>query len=306
MIGQPPHRHTANHAVSRRALLATGAFALGAGVSPRTPAGQGTAAGQGFTPERAVVRGRLRQSVCRWCYQRIPLADLAAAAKTIGLQSVELLQPSELETVIAAGLTCAVVSSHPLTRGLCNPEYHEECTTRIRASIDAAAAHGCPNVICFSGNRGAISVEAGLEHCVRGLQQVVGYAESKNVTLLMELLNSKVDHPDYLADHTAFGVALVDRVGSERFKLLYDIYHMQIMEGDVIRTIERHHDKIGHYHTAGNPGRHEIDETQELNYPAIARAIVDTGYIGFLAQDVIPPDPEPLRALARGVAICDV
>lgn len=172
--------------------------------------------------------------------------------------------------------------------------------------IKACAEAGLPNVIVFSGNRAGMSDEQGLENCVVGLRQIVGEAEKRGVTVCMELLNSKVNHKDYMCDHTPWGVELVKRVGSERFKLLYDIYHMQIMEGDVIRTIEENHAYIAHYHTGGNPGRHEIDETQELNYPAIMRAIKASGFTGFVAQEFIPLKKPPLDSLRAAVKLCSV
>jgi hydroxypyruvate isomerase len=258
-------------------------------------------------PAAEANRGRLAQSVCKWCYPRLSVGELAAAAARLGLRSVELLDPKDFGAVQEHGLVCAMVNSHPLHRGLADPANHEDCLARITASIEAAAAAGFPNVITFSGNRTAgISDAAGLEHCAAALRQVIGLAESKGVTLCLELLNSKVDHAGYMADRTRWGVDLVERVGSPRFKLLYDIYHMQIMEGDVIRTIRDHHAAIGHYHTAGVPGRHELDEKQELHYPAIVRAIRDTGYTGFLGQELIPTWPDPLASLEHAVRLCDV
>ncbi len=251
-------------------------------------------------------KGRIKQSVCRWCYNGVPLEKLCAEAKRIGYQSIELVTPAEIPTLKEAGLTCAMLS------GACNiPEClnrkknHEKVINGLREHIEFAAANGLPNVICFSGNRKGMSDEEGLENCTIGLKQIVGFAEEKGVTICMELLNSKVNHADYMCDRTPWGVELVKRVGSPRFKLLYDIYHMQIMEGDVIRTIQESKDYIGHYHTGGNPGRHEIDETQELYYPAIAEAIIATGYDGFLGQEFIPAK-EPLASMEQGFRICDV
>ena len=182
-------------------------------------------------------------------------------------------------------------------------ENHAKQVPGMIGRIRACAAAGLPNVICFSGNRAGMADEQGLDNCAAGLQQIVGAAEAAGVTVCMELLNSKVDHPDYKCDHTAWGVELVRRVGSERFKLLYDIYHMQIMEGDVIRTIRDNHACIGHYHTGGVPGRHEIDATQELNYPAIMRAIAATGFTGFVAQEFVPLR-DPLTSLREALGLC--
>ena len=254
----------------------------------------------------AASKGRVKQSLCRWCYGGIPLEKLAVAAKGIGYQSIELLTPEEFPTVQDAGLTCAMLSgADAIDRGFNRTEHHDQLKIALADHIEFAAKHGLPNVICFSGNRRGMSDEEGLENCTAGLKQIVGLAEKKNVTICMELLNSRVDHADYMCDRTRWGVELVKQVGSPRFKLLYDIYHMQIMEGDVIRTIRDHQDAIGHYHTGGNPGRHEIDETQELNYPAIMRAIVETGYDGYVGQEFIPAR-DPLTSLAEGFRVCDV
>lgn len=254
----------------------------------------------------AAPKGRVKQSLCRWCYGGIPLEKLAAAAKKIGYQSIELVTPEEFPTVQDAGLTCAMLSgADAIDRGFNRTEHHDQLKVALAEHIEFAAKHGLPNVICFSGNRRGMSDEEGLENCTAGLKQIVGLAEKKNVTICMELLNSRVDHGDYMCDRTPWGVELVKQVGSPRFKLLYDIYHMQIMEGDVIRTIRDNKDYIGHYHTGGNPGRHEIDETQELNYPAIMRAIVETGYDGYVGQEFIPAR-DPLTSLAEGFRVCDV
>jgi hydroxypyruvate isomerase len=254
----------------------------------------------------AASNGRIKQSVCRWCYGDVPLERLAAEARRIGYKSVELLTPIEFNVVQPLGLTCAMLSGAcEITSCLNRTENHDRLAKALSEHIEFAAAHGIPNVICFSGNRGGMSDDEGLANCAAGLKRVLGLAEQKNVTVCMELLNSKVDHHDYMCDRTPWGVALAKEVGSPRFKLLYDIYHMQIMEGDVIRTIRDNKDHIGHYHTGGNPGRHEIDETQELNYPAIMRAIVETGYDGYVGQEFIPAR-DPLTSLAEGFRVCDV
>ena len=244
--------------------------------------------------------------MCRWCFSRIPIDELAAAAADIGLESVEIIGPDDFPALQKHGLQCGMVNSHSIPKGLNKRENHEHCLTAIREAIDAASEAGFPNVITFSGNRDGQSDEQGLDRCQEALEKIVPHAEKKKVTICMELLNSKVDHKDYMADRTPWGVELVERLGSDRFKLLYDIYHMQIMEGDVIRTIRENHRYIGHYHTAGVPGRNEIDETQELYYPAIMRAIKDTGYKGLVGQEFIPKGPDPIAALRDGVRICDV
>jgi hydroxypyruvate isomerase len=281
-------------------LMASGLRAAARAPAPRTPMAPAQAA-----PDRAIERGRIQQSVCKWCYPKLSVEELCAAAKALGLGSVELLGPESYETVKRHGLRCAVTNTHTITRGLNHPENHEACLAAIRAAIDAAAAAGFPNVITFSGNRGGMPDDVGLEHCVTALKSIAAEAESKRVTIVLELLNSKVDHPDYMGDSVEWGVELMRRVGSERCKLLFDIYHMQIMDGDIIRTIQTHHELIGHYHTAGVPGRHELDETQELQYPAIMRAIADSGYQGWVGQEFIPTR-DPIESLGAAARLCDV
>jgi hydroxypyruvate isomerase len=239
--------------------------------------------------------GALKQSVCRWCFNDMPLDDLAANAARIGLKSIELLQPADFPTVTKHGLICAMVSAPSpagIPRGFNRVDNHSWLIPLYEERIPVVAQAKFPNLICFSGNRAGLGDDEGLENCAKGLRAIMPAAERHGVTICMELLNSKVDHADYQCDHTAWGAKLVARVGSERFKLLYDIYHMQIMEGDVIRTIRGNHRAIGHYHTAGVPGRHEIDESQELYYPPIMRAIRDTGFTGYVAQEFIPARKE--------------
>ena len=245
-------------------------------------------------------------SVCKWCYRDIPLEDLARAGRDLGLESIELLDPTDWPVVQRHGLTCAMANgTTTIPHGFNRLENHAKFVPTMIERIQACATAGLPNVIVFSGNRDGLGDEQGLENCVVGLKQIVGEAEKRGVTVCMELLNSKVNHKDYMCDHTPWGVELTKRVSSERFKLLYDIYHMQIMEGDVIRTIQDNHQYIGHYHTGGNPGRHEIDETQELFYPAIMRAIKATGFTGFVAQEFLPTH-DPLTSLRAAVKLCSV
>jgi hydroxypyruvate isomerase len=262
--------------------------------------------------EPAKAKGNIKQSVCAWCYSpgKMPLEKLAAEAKKLGYQSVELLGFNEIKMVKQIGLTCAVMkSAGSIPDGLNRKENHDRIVKELEGNIEFAAAEGIPNVLVMSGNRnrrgGVISDDEGMENCAIGLKRVMKLAEDKKVTVLMEGLNSKVNHKDYMYDLTVWGVGLCKKVGSERFKLLYDIYHMQIMEGDIISTIRANKQYIGHYHTGGNPGRHEIDETQELNYPAIVKAILATGYTGYLGQEFIPVR-EPIASLAQGFRICDV
>jgi hydroxypyruvate isomerase len=259
--------------------------------------------------------GLIQHSACRWCYQDIPFEDLVKAGKKMGLQSIELTGPSEWEILKKYGMTCAMGWAEGgnwgkglgLTSGFNNPANHDNLMAVYEDLIPRAAKAGIPSVICFSGNRNGLDDETGLEHCKKGLQKVVRIAETHKVNLVMELLNSKVDHKDYQCDHTAWGVELCKRVGSDRFKLLYDIYHMQIMEGDVIRTIRDNIQYIVHFHTGGVPGRHEIDNTQELFYPAIMKAIAETGYKGFVGQEFIPTAKDQtgkFAALEKAVKTC--
>ncbi len=254
------------------------------------------------------LKGRVNHSVCKWCYPNVPLDTLCQAGKEMGLHSIELLEVTDFPTLKQHDLICAMVSGVPggITSGLNRVENHDKIAEFFERTIPIVADAGYPNIICFSGNRKGMSEEEGLKNCAAGLKRVVGLAEKHNVTICMELLNSKVNHHDYMCDHTKWGVELVKQVGSERFKLLYDIYHMQIMEGDVIRTIQDSHQYIGHYHTGGVPGRNEIDETQELYYPAVIKAIVATGFKGHVAQEFIPKRPDVLASLKQGVHICDV
>jgi hydroxypyruvate isomerase len=285
-----------------RSSLATSAAVL---------AGRGTLVSQNVQAAEVEAATRvdpIKQSVTRWTYSSIPLDDLAAAARDMGLLSVELLDPDDWPIVQRYGLTCAMANAAGpggIPRGFNRPEHHEWLIPAYETLIRQAADAGVPNVICFSGNRDGLPDQQGIENCARGLSRLTPLAERLGVTIAMELLNSKVNHPDYQCDHTVWGVALVDLVSSDRFKLLYDIYHMQIMEGDVIRTIQENHQHIAHYHTAGVPGRHELDESQELFYPAIMRAIKDTGFQGYVGQEFVPTR-DPLTSLAEAVRLCDV
>ncbi|MBM3737728.1 MAG: TIM barrel protein [Acidobacteria bacterium] len=258
------------------------------------------------------MKGRIHHSVCKWCYAKVPLEDLCIAGKKMGLTSIELLGPSDWPVLARHGLTCAMASGvnvdglGGIPRAFNRVEHHDKLVAAYEEFIAKAASAGLKNVICFSGNRDGLPDDAGIENCAKGIQRLMSTCERHKVTLVMELLNSKVNHKDYQCDKTAWGVALVDKVGSERFKLLYDIYHMQIMEGDVIATILKYHPYFAHYHTGGVPGRAEIDDSQELNYPAIMRAIAGTGYKGFVAQEFVPKRPDALGSLDQGVKICDV
>jgi hydroxypyruvate isomerase len=256
--------------------------------------------------------GNLNHSVCKWCYAKTPLETLCESSKDIGLNSIELLGPNDWPTLKKFNLTCAM-ATNPTVDGLGGipkawnrVENHDKLVAAYEDYIPKAAAAGLPNIICFSGNRAGLPDEQGIENCAKGLKRIMATAEKHKVNIVMELLNSKVNHADYQCDHTEWGVEMCKKVGSERMKLLYDIYHMQIMEGDVIATIKKHHQYIAHYHTGGVPGRHEIDESQELYYPAIMKAIVDTGYKGFIGQEFIPARTDVIASLKQGIKICDV
>lgn len=289
--------------LSRRDAIKTAALSIGAAtVAPVLLSGEVNNTPLSFT------KHDFKHSVCRWCYNSFELEEFAERAKELGISSIELLSASEWKTVQKYGLTCAIGTGTfaSLTEGFNNRAFHERLQKPYLQLIDQAADAGIPQVICFSGNRKGISDEAGLENCAKGLDKIVKHAEQKGIMVVMELLNSKVDHKDYQCDHTPWGAALVDKIGSPNFKLLYDIYHMQIMEGDIIATIRKYKDYINHFHTAGVPGRHEINDTQELNYKAIMTAIAELGFNGYVAQEFIPTYDDKIAALQEGIKICSV
>ncbi|GAA4299939.1 hydroxypyruvate isomerase family protein [Compostibacter hankyongensis] len=262
------------------------------------------------TPMSA-LKNNIRQSACYWCYQSIPLDDFCAALKKMGLPAVDLLGPKEWDTAKKYGLDVGMCYGGDLgiPKGWNDPQYWDTMLKNYAEALPLAAQYGYKNIICFSGNRKGMDDETGLKNCTEGLKKLMPLAERYKVNVVMELLNSKVNHHDYMCDHTLWGVELCKRIGSDRFKLLYDIYHMQIMEGDVIHTIKDYHPYIAHYHTGGVPGRHELNETQELYYPAIMKAILDTGYQGYVAQEFVPSPKDnaaKLESLAQCVKVCDV
>ncbi|HXF94957.1 MAG TPA: TIM barrel protein [Gemmatimonadales bacterium] len=263
----------------------------------------------GLEPGPRPGEGRLKQSVSRWPYRQIPLPEFCRVCKDMGLAGIDLLGKDDWPVVADHGLL--VTMGYPTDRrdfiatGFNDPTNHAMLLRELETTIPLAARSGVPNVIAMFGNRRGKSDAEGIANCVAGLSRIKALAEEHGVTICVELLNSKVDHPDYQGDRTAFGVEVVRAVGSPRVKLLYDIYHMQIMEGDVIRTIRQHSEHIAHFHTGGVPGRHEIDETQELNYRAVARAIADVGFRGYVAHEFVP-SREPLQSLREAVAICTV
>jgi len=286
--------------VSRRSLLQAAGASAAVAFTARLSQGADTAS----APK---LKGRIKHSVCRWCYGKIPLDELCQAAKSMGITSIDLAGPKEWPTLKKYGLTSAMGNGAGMgiTKGFNRREYHDKLVADFEKLIPQAAEAGIPNVICMSGNRDGQDDAEGLKICAEGLKRLMKTAEQYNVTVTMELLNSKVNHKDYQCDHTAWGVQLCKMVGSERFKLLYDIYHMQIMEGDLIATIKNNIQYISHFHTGGVPGRNEIDDTQEINYPAVMRAIAELNFGGWVAQEFIPKR-DPLTSLRQSIEICDV
>jgi hydroxypyruvate isomerase len=291
-------------AVGRRNFVVTGAATLAGLALARTehPMQIGAGAASIIAPPASRP---IKQSASRWCYDKIPMPVFLQAAKRIGLAGIDLLQPNDWDIVRDAGLVCSM--GYPsdrrdfLTVGFNDRANHAMLLAELERAIPLAARHGVPNVIAMFGNRAAKSDAAGAAASIEGLSKIKALAEDQQVTVCVELLNSKVDHKDYQGDHTAFGVEVMKGVGSPRVKLLYDIYHMQIMEGDVIRTIRDNVQYIGHFHTGGVPGRHELDDTQELNWRAIGNAIAATDYSGFVAHEFVPTK-DPLTSLKQAVA----
>jgi hydroxypyruvate isomerase len=295
--------------MGRRHWLGAAAGLAGAGLC-----GRGSAAAQpakkASQVSRSATKGRLKQSVCHWCFEPMDLETLARNAAAMGIRSVELVPPAQWPILKKHGLICALTSSHGFVEGWNRKENYAMCSEKVRQAIDATAAAGFPSVITFSGFRKGMPDDVGLENTVAGLKQVVGYAEQKKVNLCLEVLNSRVHvemkgHPDYMADHVEWAVEVCRRIGSPRMKILFDIYHVQIMQGDIITRIRQFHEHIGHYHTAGVPGRNEIDATQEINYPPVFKAIAETGFAGYVAHEFIPTR-DPVQALREAVALCDV
>jgi hydroxypyruvate isomerase len=252
-------------------------------------------------------KGRIRQSVCCWCYEKTSLEDLCAYSAHIGLKAVDLLKPEEYEIPHRYGLVCSMgyAGGGDIANGLNRVENHAAIETAFRQNIPLAAKAGVPNVITFSGNRKGMSDEEGARNTVIGLNRLKKIAEDNNVTICVDLLNSKVNHKDYMCDHTAWGVNVMQQVNSPHVKLLYDAYHMQIMEGDLIRTIQENIQWIGHFHTGGVPGRHELDDTQEVQWDGVMRGILATGFNGYVAHE-FQPSRDPFTSLRQAVDLCDV
>jgi hydroxypyruvate isomerase len=289
----------------RNALKAAGLTAGASVMSGLLPA---DASAQMAQPAIALPsKLRIKQSVCRWCYDKIPIRDFFQSVKDSGLKAVDLLQPEEWAVAAEFGLSCSMgyAKAGTIPDGLNDPKNHETIIKGMTENIPKAKAAGVPNVIVFFGNRRGMSDADGIKNSVACLNQIKPIAEQHGVTVCVELLNSKVNHKDYIGDRTPYGAEIMNAVASPRVKLLYDIYHMQIMEGDVIHTIRTYKDVIGHYHTGGVPGRNELDVKQELNWPAIVEAIIETGYTGYMAHEFIPKR-DPITSLREAITLCDV
>ena len=284
--------------MSRRTVLKSGSAAMALASLARVLEGEESS---------QVRKKRIRQSVCRWCYQKIPLEDLCAFGAQIGLMGIDLLEPADYEVPHRHGLVCTMGygGGGEIADALNRLENHAAIEAGFRKNIPLAAKAGVPNIITFSGNRRGMTDQEGARNTVAGLNRVKKIAEDHGVTICLELLNSKVNHPDYMADHTAWGVRVMQEVNSPNVKLLYDIYHMQIMEGDLIATIRENLAWIGHFHTGGVPGRHELDNTQEVQWDGVMRAIAETGFRGYVAQEFVPVR-DPLTSLRQAVDLCDV
>jgi hydroxypyruvate isomerase len=294
--------------LNRRAVLKV---AAGMGAAGATALVLPSCAAMEKQAQRAATKGRINQSICYWCFEKHwDLQTMCRIASELGCKSVELVEPQYWPILKEHGLVCAIANSHGFVQGMNNPAYHDMCIAKMREAVDACAEHGFPNVITFTGFREDIPDDVGITNCVTGYKKIIGYAEKKKVNLCLEILNSRVDvemkgHPGYQGDHTDYCMEIVKQVGSPRMKLLFDIYHVQIMDGDIIARIRQYKDYIGHYHTAGNPGRNELDDSQEINYKPIMEEIARTGYTGYVGQEFIPTR-DPLKSLKEAVTLCDV
>ena len=303
---------------SRRHILSGAAATTAATIL--TSAGHAAEPGKGDDPspkadcipdDWKISNGRIRQSVVHWCFNPMSVEELATAAARMGLQSVELIDPKHWPTLKKLGLTCAIASSHGFVKGWNHRDNWDFCCEKLTAAIEAAADFGCPSVITFSGMRESISDEEGLQNCIAGLKTIIPLAEKRGINLCIEPLNTRVDvemkgHPGYQCDTIEWGVKVCEGVGSPRMKILFDLYHTQIMEGDVIVRLRQFKDYIGHIHTAGVPGRNEPDDSQELSYPALMKTIVEIGYQGFVGQEFIPTWADKIAALRHAAYLCDV
>lgn len=300
---EPMHKH-----ISRRGMLQ---IAAKIGVTGAAALTLPSCAAVNKCAQRTITKGRINQSIVYWCFEKYwDIEKTCQIAKKLGCKSVELVEPKHWPILKKYGLVCAIAGSHGFDKGMNNPRYHDICLQQLRDSIDACAEAGFPSIITFTGFREDIPDDVGIKNCINGYKKIIGYAEKKKVNLCLEILNSRVDiemkgHPGYQGDHTDYCMEIVKQVGSPRMKLLFDIYHVQIMDGDIISRIQQDKDYIGHYHTAGNPGRNELDDKQEINYRPIMEQIARTGYTGYVGQEFIPTR-DPLQGLAEAVALCDV
>jgi hydroxypyruvate isomerase len=283
--------------ITRRSALKAGLAVSALASLPRIASGENTGA----------TKKRIKQAVCRWCYQKMPIDDLCTAAAQMGLFGIDLLNPDEYEVPRRHGLICTMgyAGAGTIPDAMNRTENHAAIQAALTTNIPLAAKAGVPNVITFSGNRKGMSDDEGARNTIAGLNRVKKIAEDNGILICLELLNSKVNHPDYMCDHTAWGARVVQEVNSPNVKLLYDIYHMQIMEGDIIATIKKNIPWIGHFHTGGVPGRHELDETQEVQWDGVMRAIVATDYKGYVAHEFLPVR-DPMTSLRAAVKLCDV
>ena len=285
--------------MNRRELIQTSLLGLGS-----LAIGKAAHTTQRILPSSSSIK----HSACRWCYEDIPMEEFCERGLDIGLHSIEMLKPTEWSNLIGYGLECALGTDDfiSITDGFSNKSNHNRLRKGYQRLIAQAADHGVKNLICYSGNKGRLDNEKGLDNCARGLDLIIKDAEKAGITLVMEMLNSKIDHKDYMADNTPWAIELVNKVNSPNFRLLYDIYHMQIMEGDIINTIRQFHSYFAHYHTAGVPGRRELNSAQEINYPAVVKAIAATGYSGFIGHEFIPSYDDKISALEEGIWTCTV
>lgn len=294
---------------TRRTLIKN--LALGASALAITPASALASLDMpGNKPEKSIkLKGNINHSVSRWTFNYLSLDDLCEAVKGIGFSAIDLVGPKDWPTLQKHGIyssMCYTAGDNDLYKGLNNPIYHEKLINEYLQVIPVMAKAGYKNLICFTGAREGMDDETGLKNCKTALEKILPTAEKNGVTMVMEILNSKIDHKDYMCNRVEWGVELCKLVGSENFKLLFDIYHVQIQEGDIIRNIQDYHQYIAHYHTGGIPGRHEINNTQELYYPVVMKAIVDTGFKGYVAQEFVPTYPDKLDSLREAIKICDV
>jgi hydroxypyruvate isomerase len=290
---------------SRRTILKN--IALGTSVAIAAPA---VSFAKNFEKEKNYeLKGNINHSVSRWTFCYLSLDELCNAVKKIGFSAIDLTGPKDWPVLQQHGIyssMCYTAGDNNLNNGLNNPIYHEQLIKEYLEVIPVMAKAKYKNLICFTGKREGMDDETGMKNCMEALKKILPTAEKNGVTMVMELLNSKIDHKDYMCNHVEWGAELCKRVSSENFKLLFDIYHMQIQEGDIIRNIRDYHQYLAHFHTGGIPGRHEINDTQELHYPAVMKAIVETGFKGYVAQEFMPTYPNKLDSLAEAIKICDV